>query len=316
MRAAVGALLPFFVLLGVGLVLGRFARFRDAEPILTAFVFYVALPCFLFDTLAGTDPAGSGVPVGMLAVAVAVAALVATALALPLGRGRRRGAGSEVALAAGYANVGYLGIPVAVGLLGEGAGLAAGLAQLAHNVVFMVGYPVLAIARRGRGEGLGPALWETTRRAILLNPVTISVAAGLLVAHLGIRPPHALTASIDLLAGAAVPGALVAVGLTLGPSLRALTSGGVRVLDVGAAVTTKLLLLPVATWGALALLAPRLDATWTGTLVLMAAMPTSTTAFVLAREYGGDGRTAAATIAASTLAAMLTIPLVAALLLP
>ncbi|GAA4423252.1 AEC family transporter [Georgenia halophila] len=308
------------MILGVGLALGRLPRFAGAESALTAFVFYVALPCFLFDSLAGAAPAGSGgIPTVVVVAAVLAAVVVAVLAAIPGARGGARGSGTELALAAGYGNTGYLGIPVTVGLLGDDAALAAGVVQLAHNVVFMLGYPIVAASRRGSSgsnDGLATTVWQTTRSAVLLNPVTISVVAGLLVAQLGVSLPAVLATTVEMLAGAAVPAALIAVGLTLGPSLRALTSGGVHAPAVIVVVVAKLLAVPVVTWLVLEVLAPSLEPLWAGALVLMAAMPTSTTAFVLAREYGGDGRPAAATIAATTLASLLTIPVMVALFVP
>jgi malonate transporter and related proteins len=47
-------------------------------------------------------------------------------------------------------------------------------------------------------------------------------------------------------------------------------------------------------------------------VVLFAAMPTASSAYILAMRMGGDGRSVAWLISASTLASMLTLPLWAA----
>jgi malonate transporter and related proteins len=50
-------------------------------------------------------------------------------------------------------------------------------------------------------------------------------------------------------------------------------------------------------------------------VVLFAAMPTASSAYILAMRMGGDGRSVAWLISASTLGAMLTLPLWAAWLI-
>jgi predicted permease len=57
-----------------------------------------------------------------------------------------------------------------------------------------------------------------------------------------------------------------------------------------------------------------LSATETLVLTLFAAIPTATTAYVLTRQLGGDGTLMAGIITAQTLAAVLTIPVMLALL--
>ncbi|HAE46307.1 MAG TPA: AEC family transporter, partial [Tistrella mobilis] len=50
--------------------------------------------------------------------------------------------------------------------------------------------------------------------------------------------------------------------------------------------------------------------------VLFAACPTATSAYILARQLGGDAPLAAAVITVSTFAALITMPLMLALVVP
>ena len=50
---------------------------------------------------------------------------------------------SPIVLGATFGNVGYMGVPIALALIGPQAGLACGVIQLLHNVVFLSGYPIM-----------------------------------------------------------------------------------------------------------------------------------------------------------------------------
>lgn len=70
----------------------------------------------------------------------------------------------------------------------------------------------------------------------------------------------------------------------------------------------KLLLLPLLAFGLAQLWS--LDAMTTGVIMVFAAVPTATSAYILARQMGGDAELMAAIITAQTLLSMLTLPVV------
>ena len=72
-------------------------------------------------------------------------------------------------------------------------------------------------------------------------------------------------------------------------------------------LSVKLLILPLAALGLGRWF--DLDAMYRDIALIFAALPTSSSAFILARRMGGDGRSVAWLISASTLAAMVTLPL-------
>lgn len=318
---------PLFVILGVGIAAGFSRRFHDAQSSINAFVFYVSLPAFLFSAVSGA-PISDGVPLAFVGVslgATSVVFLLVFGLAVLHGRSSR-GRGSSapagpLAVAATFGNVGYLGIPIALSVIGPGAALAAALGQLFHNVLFMVGYPLLKSAVGGRGRAsertaraLLGVLWTVAKRAILLNPVALSIAAGVLVSLLAVELPRPVSASITMLGQAAVPTAMFAVGLTIKPAIDGLRSAGVSLTAVLAASVVKLAVLPLATLGAIMLVGTGLTPVWIAVAVIMAAMPVSSSASILVFEYDGDARLVAAATLVTSLASVLTIPLVIALL--
>ncbi|WP_261624000.1 AEC family transporter [Nesterenkonia marinintestina] len=292
---------PLTAMIVLGFAAGWSSRLAAAESGLNVFVLHIALPAFLFSAVAGASLEG-GLPVPFLLIALLVptavsGAVLVVARAVP-GLRERRLAG-PLALTGGYGNVGYLGVPLGISLLGAEAALAVGIGQLLHNLVFMIGYPLLAEA--------GTSLRRTLVSALLLNPVALSIFAGLAVAAVPRSLPGPVDEAVELLAGAAVPVALFAVGLALHQALTGLRSGQVPLGALTAATAVKMLLLPAATWGAAMLVG--LEAQPTAVLVLLAIMPTSTTAYLFAHAYDGHGPFGAATIFVTTVLSVGLIPL-------
>ncbi|MFV0433036.1 MAG: AEC family transporter [Leucobacter sp.] len=317
---------PLFMLLGLGIVAGFSSRFRSAQGGLNSFVFTFSLPAFLFTALADA-PLADNLPVVFIAVSFALPGAVALAVysaCLLWQRVRRCGNDAVVpgplAVAATYGNVGYLGVPIAMSVIGPSAALAAALGQLLHNLLFMVGYPLLkSISDSGSApQGstfarLLEVLWLVLKRSVLLNPVVLGVAAGVLVNVLSVELPEALDSSITMLGQAAVPTAMFAVGLSIKPAFEGMRSGSVPFGAVLVASTVKLAVLPLTTLLALMLFGSDLADPWILTAVIMAAMPVSSTANILVHQYDGDTRLSSATTLFTSIAAIITVPAMIAL---
>jgi malonate transporter and related proteins len=310
--------LPLFMGILVGYLASYWSRFKEnAEPPLSAFVFYVALPALLFVVTAeaGLD---EGIPASVPGLVVASTLAFALLIFVPLRFSSERNLDTSVAasMSASYGNVAYLGIPVALGLLGPEGGLPAVVVQLIHNLIFVVGYPVLhelLFSKRAPGPGRWKAVGATIVRALFTSPLVWAIALGFVVGMTKTPVPGPIMSFADMLAGAAAPGALFAIGLTLRGAVRVLRGGKLRIAPVWIAAAGKLLVLPAITALAALLVAPDLARPWLVVLVLMAGMPTSATAFVLAQTNGGDGRTVAAIILVTNAFALLTLPLVSEL---
>lgn len=314
MDTVFAATLPFFLILGLGAAASYTKRFAGTEPAINAFVFWIALPAFLFDAIAATDPA-TGVPplFLVLAAAVTIVVTVAAYLMAHLTPILRRVGPAQFSLAAGYGNVGYLGVPIVIALAGPGAALAAAIGQLLHNLVFMIGYPLARTIAAQRADGTSGrlALWPIVERALVANPVVLSIFAGLIVAVADVPLPTVLGDGIGMLGQAAIPAAMFAIGLTLRPALAGIRAGGIPPIAIIAATAIKMAVFPAVTLLIVRLFPGDLAAPWGPALVLLAAMPVSSTAFILAEQYDHDGRFAAATIVVTSAIAIVVIPLFA-----
>ena len=322
--------LPLFFVMLVGYAASYSSRFSGSvEPALNVFVFYVALPALLYKVVAGADISG-GVPPEFLWGGAAAALVCAVFIWMVFRYLMRMDRARSMAgvLTSSFGNVSYLGIPVVLGVLGPQAGFAAGMGQLIHNVIFMVGFPVVAqmMLPAGSAHGHKPSagrILRTMRNALVYNPVTWAMILGGAVVIWHVQVPSPVNSTVDMLAAAAAPGALFTIGLSLRRTVQRLrqhrSSGASTPKRRGSAaamlimVGGKLLLLPMLTVGILALVAPQMDPLWFNAAVLMAAMPTSATAYIMAQSDTGDGEPTALAIVITCILSLLTLPALAQL---
>ncbi|KAA5605655.1 AEC family transporter [Roseospira marina] len=303
MLNVIGLILPLFGLIALGAVLGRLKRLPLNElGWLNTFVVYLALPALFFSLLAKTPVETLTrwdfilTNVGMTFVVLALTfgvAMVAT-----------RGRGDEAtvqALAAGYGNIGYMGPGLALLVFGPDAAVPVALIFCFENVMhFTLAPALMALA----GKQARPP-WRVARDVVIqivTHPFIVATALGVATAFLGLVPPGPLSRMIDTLAGAAAPCALFAMGVTL--VLRPLT----RVpAALGYIVPVKLVVHPALMLAGLSLVGP-FDPVWTATAVLMASLPTATNVFVIAQQYDVWTERASASILATTVLSVLTVP--------
>lgn len=319
-----GGVLAVLSMAGVG----AFARWRkwltpEADQSVLRIVIRILMPCLVADTLVGNallrDPLRVALPplagfalvgLGFLLIAGILAAGGARGLGLDTPHKRR-----TFILTTGLQNYGYLAVPL-VDLLFDKDTLAI---LLLHNVgveiaMWTVGLAILT------GHG-GREWWKG-----FINPVSVAIVASLIANFFGVRgrleDAHLgfFFQAIHAMGVCAFPMALIAVGATVLDYLPSLAPReGARVM-VGACVL-RAGVLPFLYVGTACLL-PALAQVWPWfgahagaspelqrTLVVQAAMPAALFPIVLARSFGGDPPTALRAALATTLLALVTIPL-------
>lgn len=324
MPALLSGFAPIWILTAIGYAAGRSGLLgAQAESVLGRFVFHVAMPAALFTMVSGSRPAAFAHP--SMAAFAAGTALV-TALGYAVGRryfGRERAEAAVGGMASGYVNSANLGIPVAVHVLGD----ASFVAQVILFQVLLVSPVILTLLDSGT-QGGGPA-GGGLRRMLTMpvrNPVIMASLLGVAVSAVGLRLPAAVTHSCDVLGAAAVPTALITLGLSLhgGPADgtagtdragadRAWAEGTGRVtgrVEVGVVVALKTLVQPLV---AFAVAGPLLHLPDHQVLavVLCSALPTAQNAYIYARQYGLDTGLARHSVVASTLVSMVTLSIAA-----
>jgi hypothetical protein len=301
MHAVLTAALPVFALIFTGWAAGRRTLLDHAAmEALTRYVIYLALPALLF--LATSRIHWSTLAHAGYALSLSGGMAVAFLMALPSLRGHsvRLADFSIEALSNSYPNVGFMGIPLTLAVLGH-EGLAPTIIAILLTACVLFGVSIALIEFDLQQDRNPLRIVVKVLVSVIRNPLLLSPIAGLAWSASGVPVPEALEQYVTLLGDSASPCALVAIGLFL-----AHTPTGDRSATVTRVVIAKLFVQPAVT----ALLAfyvfpmPRL---WACSAVLMSALPIGTGPFMLAQMYGRDAHIASRAILLSTLGSVVTI---------
>ncbi len=287
-------ILPDFALILLGWLLVRaFPQSYDrgfwtgAEKL----VYYLLFPALLFGSI---NAAQFSIAADALLVATAVGAILG---AVALGYSARPLLHPPADLFAGCVQTAfrfnsYIAFALMQSLLG-----ARGIALLALILAFCVPlanlFAVYALARH-RQTGL--------LRELATNPLLIATVAGLITNVLGWKLPSLASVFVGRLGSASIALGLLCVGAGL-----TLTAAHAQRTTLAWFITVKLVAYPAIAFAlAHALQLPSLQ---TQVVVLFAAMPTASSAYVLAARMVGNAAPVAFLVTAQTLLSMLTLPL-------
>jgi malonate transporter len=294
--------LPFFALIFCGYGAGRFRLLSEASIAgVNAFVFYFALPAFIFNLLATSRLAD--VANGPFIAAYLGTGLVVFAAAAVLGRllfDVRRSEASLQGSAAVLGNTGYMGIPLVAAAFGDRAAIPLVLGLTLEATVLIPLSIVLVEAQKGPDAGWFRLLGSVVR-SMARNPIIIAIFAGLLVSATGIGLPTPVENFTDLLGRAAGPCALFALGATL-TSFPISTGIG----EVSYMTFFKLLVHPAAIWFATTRLFD-VDPLWASVAILGAALPVAANVFIVARQYDTYVERVSSAILVSTVISVVTV---------
>ena len=294
--------LPFFLIIGLGYGAAETGFFTaEATAWLTRFVFYFALSAMLFRFAANLSLADVFDLRFVLAYLWATAAVYALATMVSF---LRRASLEEAAVEAQCAvigNVGFLGVPMLVLLLGEAA---IGPVMLVLAVDLIVFGSLIVILITGARDGrMSVRILGTVGMGLLRNPMIVSIVLGLVWSGLRLPIPGPMNDFLSLLGGAATPGALFAIGASLaGKSAeRPMIAGWLAVcklvLHPASVAFSALILFPVAPYPA-------------AVMIAAAALPVAGNVYILAQHYGVAPQRVSASILISTAAAVVTVSLV------
>lgn len=306
MNAILTITLPIFALILAGYIAAR-RRILDisATDALNRFVVYLALPALLFLATARVHPADLNQPGFALALALGV--LPVFLFAMWLTRRSRLADQTIHGLNASYANAGFMGIPLCLATFGEASLPALVIATvLTACVLFAVSIVLIEIDLNAAG-GLRHTLRKVAR-VLGANPLLLAPLLGLLVALLGLPLPAAIDRFMALLSAAASPCALVTIGLFLGQQQTPFDRPLVAKL-----VALKLLAQPGVTY-LLAFYVFPMPPLYAKIAVLIAALPTGTGPFMLAKLHDRQSAPTSGTILISTILSVLSVSVLLALL--
>lgn len=296
------ALLPIFVLIGLGHLLYRF-DFPNASfwPQLERLVYFLLLPALLIEALATAEVNGARALAVAAAVVLTISAMAALLLVLR-GRFPLDGPGFTSIFQGGIRFNSYLGIAAALSLYGpDGAAVAA---MASAVMIPLINVYCVAVLSHHASAKASP---RTVLRGIVRNPLIVSCVIGIALNVSGIGLPYGSEAIMESVGRASLPLGLMTVGAGL--QLRSARGRGGVLLAISA---LKLAVMPLLALGVALLLG--MTPLETRVLVLFGALPTATSSYILARQMGGDAPLMAAVLTAQTALSFVTLPFVLLLL--
>lgn len=296
--ATIGAVIALGYLLAYLRVLDE-----SAQLALARLAFFVASPCLLVTVIADADVTHVlSRNLAATAAGVLLAALPYVVVARVLWHRRV----DEIvigSMCSAYCNAGNLGLPIAAYVLGD-ASLIAPMLLMQLVVLQPLALAALDAGRTGRAS-IVRAL-----RTPLTNPLTIGTFLGVILALTGWSLPAYVDDPVRLVGGMAVPGVLIAYGISL--RLGPLPGRGVAAGELILVTVLKLVVQPLAAYGAgraLGLEGPALLA-----LAVTAALPSAQNIFVHATRYDRQPVLARDAIFVTTILSVPAIFVVTALL--
>ena len=284
-------ILPNFVLIVIGLVLARRFDFgRDFWAGLEKLVYYVLFPALLFRSLAISkiDFTAAVLPIGA-ALAFTFSGFILSVAAGPILRLDRKlnATGSQC----GYRFNTYVGLAIAGSVFGN-AGVA--MAALLLGVMIPLAN-FLAVAMLAAHGSRGFV------RELATHPLLVSSLAGLAWNAAGMPLPGFADQTLNLLAICALPAGLLSVGAAM-----RIEAGQGPPAAHAWWLAVKLAAVPAIAWSLARALG--LQGIEASIVVLCAALPTASNAYILAVRMTGDGRAVATQITLGTVLSMATIP--------
>lgn len=307
MTQALTLSIPFFAVIFLGMG-SRAIQFFDANAakILSRFAFFIALPAFMFTSVANSD-VSLFFNLGFLwryEVSTIIIFLSSAWLGLLLFRLNTQESG-VLGLASAYPNYGYMGVPLAIMAFGHEAALPMALILLADTVVLLALVAIFVAPRQGH---FGVVILNIIR-TMISNPLLVSVVVGVIFALFGLKLPEMVNGLVVMLSGAAAPTALFALGMTLyGQPLRN-SVGEIGLITIYRLFAHPLLLMVIF------FLFPGQDVLWMNVAILSACLPVAANVFMLAQHYQHYVGRAATSCLISTVIATVTVPIVLFLLI-
>lgn len=296
--------LPFFALIGLGYLAGRTGFFtEEATAYLTRFVFYFALSAMIFRFAANLSFGDVFSWDFVFAYLTATAAVYAVVTLVAFLRGRGLEEAAVEAQCGVIGNVGFLGLPMLVMLLGE---RAIGPVMMVLAIDLIVFGSLIVILITGHRDGrLSPGVLASVARGLVKNPMIVSIVLGLSWSALEIPIAGPFNDFLVILGAAATPGALFAIGASL-------ASKSAERFAVALWLSTSKLVLHPAAVALMALLVFDVDPYAAGVMIAAAALPVAGNVFILAQHYGVAPQRASAAILVSTAVSVITFSAVIA----
>ncbi len=306
----INAVIPVFAIIAIGAGLQKFDFLSERQFAgITRIVYWVGLPCLLFNKISTAEyGGGSSIRIFLVVISGMVVGMILSYAIVKITKMPFRTAGPFVQ-ASFRGNLAFIGLPVIIyaasGMFDNNGASVETLAVLVlapivpvYNIVSVL---VLLAGRRKLDRQAAKQLF----REVATNPLLIASVLALTLSLLHVPMPTVLARTTDAVGQMSLPLALVSIGGSLvnvelrGSVYEAATAAVIKV------AATPLVGILLVRWYELGALESKLA-------LIYLACPTAATSYVLVEQLGGDRAVATGSIVISTLLAMLSLSLVIA----
>lgn len=289
MNPLLAAIIPVGFIILIGFIANHFLEIR-IQP-LSQLMVYILAPALVINSLYNTTlsvKSATGLLLGFTLISLVLYCLVyiiSRILFLPINTYKSLMATTLLP------NNGNIGLPMIAFALGD--------AGLERAIIYMIGSSILLFGITPsllRGKGFKDSIYLT-----LKLPLTWSIVIGLGLRFLSIEFPYNLDVAIEQLGKAAIPVALIILGMQL-----ANTHFQVKRYEIFATFLRLGFAPFVAYLVGTSLGLQGLDLQ---VLILQSSMPAAVNSLVLVTEFGGDAPKVARTILVTTLSSFITLPI-------
>ncbi|MEM7619577.1 MAG: AEC family transporter [Pseudomonadota bacterium] len=294
--------LPVFMIMGGGYLAARTGYIKaDISDNLNALAVKIAVPILLFKAMYELDFAQAFyAPMLISFYAGAIGSFVLGIILARMVWKRRPGEAVAVGFCALFSNTVLLGIPIYQRAFGEDA-LAPvfGIIAFHAGLAYCLGIIVMELARRD-GRPLDETFWNALK-SIVSNPLMIGVIIGATLNLFAVVIPEPVSTAVNMVAGAAIPIALIGVGAAL-----TRYQFGSEISESLMVSSLSLIVHPV-----IALVLSHyvfgLPIEYVQAAVVIAAMPPGLNIYIFAAMYNRAVSLSASTLIVSTLLSVVTI---------
>jgi predicted permease len=290
MNVILSAIIPVIAIVFVGYIVGK--KVAIDLSTLSKMALYVLYPALIIDVLYHTSLTLENAVGMFLGFTLSFFLLGAIAWLLAKKLGFSAALQKSFVSTSTMSNCGNMGLPIILFALGQTGLDRATIYLIAWNIIILVVVPPFL-----KGGGFWSALKFT-----LKLPLIWGVIIGLVLRTTDIELPWKLADALKMLSQAAIPDALLFLGIKIatsplqislyevGASCMRLIGGALIGLIIGKILNLEQLDLQV--------------------LVLQNAMPTAVGALLMVNEFGGDSARTARVVVSSTLLSFITIPFI------
>lgn len=300
MHTILVVVVPIFALILIGYLCRKTGKLGPkAASEINLMVVWLCLPALLFKVTATASWDEIWQPGFILAFGLGTLAMFVFTVVWRVLAGHSLVASSIDGLSAGYANTGYIGIPLCALLFGQ-PGLQPALISTLIVVCVLFATAVVCIEIGLQQEKHFGRAIAVVLRALSKNPLVIAPLAGAAWATTGLGISVPVMHFLEMLSAATTPCALISLGLFLAQKAPAGDTSPWPLVGM------KLIGQPLITW-ILAFKVFALQPLWATSAVLLSALPTGTGPFMLAEYYNREAGVISQAILVSTLGSLVTL---------